>query len=129
MAITTTNFSVVSTGQSFSIPGAWDAAALVNMYSSTINGLGSMDSAVTEEGDIRTVTFRPRTGTKGAITTTNFSVVSTGQSFSIPGAWDAAALVNMYSSTINGLGSMDSTVTEEGDIRTVTFRPRTGTKG
>lgn len=65
MAIETTNFTVVSTGQSFSVPGSWDAGQIVNMYSATIPGLASMDSSVSEEGSVRTITFRPRTGTKG----------------------------------------------------------------
>lgn len=63
--ITTTNFTVVSTGQTFSVPGEWDAPALVNMYSATVPGLANMDSQVQDEGNVRTVTFRPRTGTKG----------------------------------------------------------------
>ncbi len=65
MAIQTTNFTIASTGQSFTVPGEWDAAQLVTMYSATISGLAGMDSAVTEEGTTRNVTFRPRTGTKG----------------------------------------------------------------
>lgn len=65
MAIATTNFTIASTGQSFTIPGEWDAAQLINMYSATISGLAGMESTVQDEGTVRTVTFRPRTGTKG----------------------------------------------------------------
>lgn len=65
MAITETKFDVVSSGQSYSVPGEWTAAQIVSMYSATISGLGSMDSTVVDEGSVRTITFRPRTGTKG----------------------------------------------------------------
>lgn len=65
MTITETKFDVVSSGQSYSIPGEWTAAQIVNMYSATIPGLSNMESSSVDEGNIRTITFRPKTGTKG----------------------------------------------------------------
>lgn len=65
MAIAETKFDVVSSGQSYTVPGEWSAAQIVSMYSATIAGLGNMDSSVVDEGTVRTITFRPRTGTKG----------------------------------------------------------------
>ena len=65
MAIETTNFEVVSTGASYSIPGDWSIDQIKNMYSATINGLSTMQATATEEGGVRTISFRPASGTKG----------------------------------------------------------------
>ena len=65
MSITETKFDVVSSGQSYSVPGEWTAAQIMNMYSATIPGLSNMDNTSQDEGSIRTITFRPKTGTKG----------------------------------------------------------------
>jgi hypothetical protein len=66
VAISTTEFTVTSTGQDFSIPGDWTPAQIVNMYGTTIPGLGNMDSTAEVDGSTRKITFRPKTGTKGA---------------------------------------------------------------
>lgn len=66
MAVETTVFSVVSTGQEFGpIPGDWSPEAIVSTYSSNIPGLASMQSVVTVEGTQKSIVFSPRTGTKG----------------------------------------------------------------
>lgn len=61
--ITTTTFIVNET--EYSIPGEMTAAQVVAAYSSTVPGLGGMTSSVVESGSTRTITFTPRTGTKG----------------------------------------------------------------
>lgn len=63
--ITQTVFEVQSTGQEFQIPGDFSVDQIVSSYSSNIPGLGSMQASVSEEGEVRTITFSPRTGTKG----------------------------------------------------------------
>jgi hypothetical protein len=65
MAVTTTIFEVVSSGQEFQIPGDWTPEQIVSTYSSNIPGLGNMTPEVTVEGDVKRIVFRPRTGTKG----------------------------------------------------------------
>jgi hypothetical protein len=59
---------VISTsGQEYTLPGTtWTADQVVNTYSASVPGIGSMTSEVTTDtnGDKR-ITFRPRTGTKG----------------------------------------------------------------
>lgn len=64
-AITRTVFEVQSTGQEFDIPGDFTADQIVSSYQGNIPGLANMQSVVREEGDTRTITFSPRTGTKG----------------------------------------------------------------
>lgn len=63
--ITRTVFEVQSTGQEFDIPGDFTADQIVSSYSGNIPGLANMQAQVREEGDTRTITFSPRTGTKG----------------------------------------------------------------
>lgn len=65
MEITKTVFEVQSTGQEFEIPGNFTSDQIVASYSASIQGLGNMQANVREEGDTRTITFSPRTGTKG----------------------------------------------------------------
>lgn len=61
---------------------------------------------------------------------TNIEISSTGQEFSIPGDWTAAQIVTNYGASIQGIGSMESTVSDLGDgVKLIVFRPRTGTKG
>lgn len=63
--ITQTVFEVQSTGQEFQIPGDFNVDQIVSSYSSNIPGLANMQAHVSEEGEVRTITFSPRTGTKG----------------------------------------------------------------
>lgn len=69
MAVTSTIMVITATDQTFTIPGDWSAATLVNSYSASIPGLSgyaSTESVATgPDGDVRTVTFSPRTGNKG----------------------------------------------------------------
>jgi hypothetical protein len=129
MTITSTVIEIVSSGQHFNIPGDMAPEAVINAYSDTIQGLRNMEHTTTIVGDQKTITFKPRTGTKGAITVTRIDVVSVGQEFTIPGDMSPEAVVNAYSSTIQGLGNMQADVRIEGSQKTITFRPRTGTKG
>jgi len=69
MAITSTTMVITSSDQTFSIPGDWSAAQLVASYSASIPGLAGFVPTETVatgvDGDVRTVTFSPRTGNKG----------------------------------------------------------------
>lgn len=69
MAVTTTNMIITATDQSFAVPGDWSAAQLVANYSSQLPGLANYaytESVATgADGDVRTVTFTPKTGNKG----------------------------------------------------------------
>jgi hypothetical protein len=63
--ITQTVLEVQSTGQEFPIPGDFTVDQVVSAYSGNIPGLANMQAQVHEEGGVRTITFSPRTGTKG----------------------------------------------------------------
>jgi hypothetical protein len=63
------------------------------------------------------------------IKNTVFEVQTTGQEYTIPGDFTADQIVASYAASISGLGNMQATVREEGETRTITFSPRTGTKG
>jgi hypothetical protein len=65
MAVNSTVMVIVATGQEFQIPGDWSAEQLVQTYGANIQGLSSMQSSIANNGDVKTVTFSPRTGTKG----------------------------------------------------------------
>lgn len=129
MAITTTNIVIVSTDSEYSIPGDWTAAQIVANYQSSIPGIGNMQAEESVSGDVKTITFKPRTGTKGAVTTTNIVIVSTDSEYSIPGDWTAAQIVANYQSSIPGIGNMQAEESVSGEVKTITFKPRTGTKG
>ena len=129
MAITSTNIVVVSTDTSYNIPGDWTAEQIAATYATQIPGLSNMVAETTITEDVKTVTFKPRTGTKGAITSTNIVVVSTDTSYNIPGDWSSEQISSTYSAQIPGLSGMVAETSISGDVKTVTFRPRTGTKG
>lgn len=62
-----TKIIIASTGATYDLPGtSWTAEQVVAQFSSTLPELASMSSEVTTDanGD-KTITFRPRTGTKG----------------------------------------------------------------
>jgi ribosomal protein L17 len=128
---------VTSTDSEYTVPGDMTAQQLVTAYSSQIPGLSSMTSSERYEdraiGRVRIVTFSPRTGTKGAVAQTVLIVTSTDSEYTVPGDMTAAQLVTAYSSQIPGLSSMTSSERYEdraiGQVRIVTFSPRTGTKG
>lgn len=65
MAITSTNIVVVSTDTSYNIPGDWTAEQIAATYATQIPGLSNMVAETTITEDVKTVTFKPRTGTKG----------------------------------------------------------------
>ena len=131
MALTTT--VVISTsGQEFPMPGVdWTVDQLKTSLGSVVPGIAGMESTVTTtaEGN-KIITFAPRTGTKGALTTT--VVISTsGQEFPMPGVdWTVDQLKTSLGSVVPGIAGMESpvTTTAEGN-KIITFAPRTGTKG
>jgi hypothetical protein len=141
--ISRTELIVTSSDSDYQVPGDMTAAQLVTAYASQIPGLSSMTSTERIEyrdgiGNVRVVTFSPRTGTKGAgavtIARTELIVTSSDSDYQVPGDMTAAQLVTAYASQIPGLSSMTSTERIEyrdgiGNVRVVTFSPRTGTKG
>lgn len=65
MAITSTKIVIVNTGREYNIPGDKTADEIIRDYAASIDNIGNMDNAVTVEGEVKTITFSPRTGTKG----------------------------------------------------------------
>lgn len=66
----TTRIIIPTQGVANSIDGLWDANQIKTMYAAQINGLSAMTGTatdeVTAEGTVRTITFSPQTGNKGA---------------------------------------------------------------
>ena len=69
MAVVKTEFTVTSADSTYQIPGDWTPAQIVQNYASQVPGIGNMSFTERVEtradGDVRVVTFSPRTGTKG----------------------------------------------------------------
>jgi hypothetical protein len=69
MTIVATEFSIVSQDAVYTVPGNFSVQEIVNNYSATVPGIGSMTSTETIEtranGQVKVITFSPRTGTKG----------------------------------------------------------------
>lgn len=132
-AIVQTIVSIPSTDSEYSIPGEMTIEQVKASYSASIPGLSSMEATSRDEnrdiGKVRVLTFKPRTGTKGAVSQTLVLIPSTDSEYSIPGEMSADQVKASYSGSIPGLSSMDATTTEANGVRTITFRPRTGTKG
>lgn len=65
------------------------------------------------------------------VTSTSIHIVSTDAFYTIPGDFSTAQVQQMYAASIDGLQSMQGTETVDAatGVRTITFRPRTGTKG
>lgn len=128
--ITQTRIIVTSTNQDFTIQADFSEAQVRASYASDLPGLANMDATVTVDGSTRIITFRNRTGTKGAaILRTRIVVTPTNQDFTIMGDYDEAFVRTNYAAELTGLANMDASVTVEGDTRVITFRNRTGTKG
>lgn len=61
-----TTVIIASTGQEFNLPGThWTTEQVVSSFQSSVPNIGSLQAEVTNNGDNKTITFRPRTGTKG----------------------------------------------------------------
>lgn len=61
---------------------------------------------------------------------TTVVITTTGQEFPLPGnQWTPESVVSSFSSSVPGIGAMQATVEESGENKTITFRPKTGTKG
>ena len=69
MAIIKTIIKVPSLDAIYNIPGSFTGAELQSMYAASINGIANMTftsvDSTTPEGEVREVTFSPRTGNKG----------------------------------------------------------------
>jgi len=69
MAVIKTIIRVPSIDALYNIPGDFDAARIQSMYGAQIPGINNMTATTvvntTPEGDVREVTFAPRTGNKG----------------------------------------------------------------
>lgn len=69
MSIVKTELIVTQTDSAYSLPGDWTAAQLVSNYSASIPGLAAMTSTETvetrAEGQVKVITFAPRSGNKG----------------------------------------------------------------
>jgi hypothetical protein len=93
------------------------------------------ERVVTQDGEtVREITFKPRTGTKGAgVTKTIVTIASTDTEYQIPGDYTPASIQRNYANDIPNIGSMqfeERVVTQDGEtVREITFKPRTGTKG
>lgn len=140
--IVRTELIVTSLDTDYQVPGDMSIAQLVNAYSTSIAGLANMTASERIEtrdgvGQVRVVTFSPRTGTKGAdapVVRTELIVTSLDTDYQVPGDMSIAQLVNAYSTSIAGLANMTAVERFEnrpdiGRVRVVTFSPRTGTKG
>ena len=59
---------IISTsGQEFTLPGVnWTADQVVSSFAASVPGLAQMASTIETQGEDKVITFRPRTGTKGA---------------------------------------------------------------
>jgi hypothetical protein len=127
--ISNTVIIIVSTDSEYKIPGDFSPEQIVANYSSSIPGIGNMVAEVTVDGNEKTVTFKPRTGSKGAVSETFIVIVSTDSEYKIPGDFSPEQIVANYSASIPGIGNMVAEVEVAGDVKTVTFKPRTGSKG
>ena len=127
--ISNTVIVIVSTDSEYRIPGDWSAEQIASNYAASIPGIGNMQAEVSVDGDVKTVTFKPKTGGKGAITETVIVIVSTDSEYRIPGDWSAEQIASNYAASIPGIGGMQAEVTVEGDEKTITFKPKTGGKG
>jgi len=58
---------IATSGQEYTLPGTtWTPEQVVSVYAASVPGIGSMASEVTTDANgNKTITFRPRTGTKG----------------------------------------------------------------
>ena len=69
MSIVKTEIVVVSLDTTYQIPGDWSVSQIVANYSASIQGLANMQAEESletrDEGQVKVLTFRPRTGTKG----------------------------------------------------------------
>lgn len=67
--IVKTEFTLINNDSTFQVPGDWTPAQIVANYSSQVPGIGNMVSEeaveVRAEGNVRVITFKPRTGNKG----------------------------------------------------------------
>jgi hypothetical protein len=136
--VTKTIVTIASTDTEYQIPGDYTPASIQRNYANDIPNIGSMqfeERVVTQDGEtVREITFKPRTGTKGAgVTKTIVTIASTDTEYQIPGDYTPASIQRNYANDIPNIGSMqfeERVVTQDGEtVREITFKPRTGTKG
>jgi hypothetical protein len=138
-SIARTEIIVTSSDSDYQVPGDLSPAQIVTAYAAQIPGLSNMTSEERVEyrdgvGNVRIVTFKPRTGTKGAVARTEIIVTSSDSDYQVPGDLSPAQIVTAYAAQIPGLSNMTHESRVEfrdgvGEVRIVTFKPRTGTKG
>lgn len=61
----TTKVVISTTGQTFTLPGSHTVEHVKAAYGSSVPVINSMDAAVSDDGETRTITFTAKTGTKG----------------------------------------------------------------
>lgn len=70
MAVNKVIIKVPSQDAQYVVNGDWSVSQIQNMYAAQIPGLQAMHGTATEEstpeGAVRTITFAPRSGNKGA---------------------------------------------------------------
>lgn len=69
MSIVKTEINVVSQDITYQVPGDWTQQSIVSTYAANIPGIGNMACEerveTRSEGQVKVLTFRPRTGNKG----------------------------------------------------------------
>lgn len=69
MAVANTEFTILNSDSTYRIPGDWTPAQIVANYSAQFPGISNMIAEETVEtradGEVKVITFKPRTGTKG----------------------------------------------------------------
>ena len=65
MSTTTTKIVISTTGQTFTLPGSHTAEQVKSLYGSSVPAINSMDASSSDDGEVRTLTFSARVGTKG----------------------------------------------------------------
>lgn len=107
------------------LPLALTAQDVINQMTS--QDLSGMNSNVTEDGTVRTITFTKRTGTKGAEVTSTVLKIEGYPDVTLPMALTVEAARDQYRTV--DLSGFNSSVTEDGSVRVLSFTKRVGTKG
>lgn len=135
--IVRTEIIVTTNDTDYQVPGDMSAQQVITAYSASIPGLSNMTYEERIEtrdiGQVRVITFKPRTGTKGAVVRTEIIVTTNDTDYQVPGDMSPQQVITAYSSSIPGLSNMTYEERIEnrdiGQVRVITFKPRTGTKG
>lgn len=107
------------------LPLSLTAQDVINQMTS--QDLSGMNSNVTEDGSVRTISFTKRTGTKGVEVTSTLLKVEGYPDVNLPMALTVEAARDQYRAV--DLSSFNASVTEDGAVRVLSFTKRVGTKG